>query len=112
MLINADPWPAAGMEHFIKQSYIFISDGDEALRFLWGVLMFHFATRLYYHTSLLPAGAALPIFSSVQKHSRHFLSPSFSHKITSHLLKETAGPLKAMKSMTNPAHNFYILVIT
>lgn len=57
MLINADPWPAAGMDHFIRQSYIFISDGDEALRLLWGVLMFHFATRLYYHASLFPAGA-------------------------------------------------------
>jgi hypothetical protein len=45
------------MEHFIRQSYIFISDGDEALKLLWGVLMFHFATRLYYHTNLLPAGA-------------------------------------------------------
>lgn len=34
----------ADVEHFIGQSYIFISTGDEALRFLLGVLMFHFAT--------------------------------------------------------------------
>lgn len=113
MLINAAPWPAAGLEHFIRQSHIFISDGDEALRFLWGVLMFHFATILYYCASLLPAGAGLArSFLLCRTPSRHFLSPCFSHKITSHLLKETAGPLKAMKSMTNLAHNFYVLVIT
>lgn len=59
MLINADTWPEAGMEHFIRQSYIFISDGDEALRFLLGVLMFHFASLLYYRANRLPAGAGL-----------------------------------------------------
>ena len=112
MLINADPWPEAGMEHFIRQSYIFISNGDEAVRFLLGILMLHFATTLYYHVSLLPAEAGLSSsFLLCRRPSRQFLSPSFSHKIASHLLTETAGSLKAMKSMTNTVHNFYILVI-
>ena len=75
--------------------------------------MFHFATTLYYHASLLPAGAGLACFFLLcRSPSRQLLSPSFNHKITCHMLKETAGSLKAMKSMTNPAHNFYILVIT
>ena len=100
------------MKHFIRQSYIFISNGDEAVRFLLGILMFHFATTLYYHVSLLPAEAGLSSsFLLCRRPSGQFLSPSFSHNIASHLLTETAGSLKAMKSMTNPVHNFYILVI-
>lgn len=97
MLINADPWPEASVEYFIRQSYIFISNGDEAVRFLLGVLMFHFSTTLYYHASLLPAGAGLACFFLLcRSASRQFLSPSFSHKITCHMLKETAGSLKSM----------------
>lgn len=101
------------VEHFIRQSYIFISDDDQALRLLLGILMVHFATILYYHASLLPAGTGFACsFLLCTRPSRQFLSLSFSHKITSHLLKETAGSLKAMKSMTNLAHNFYVLVIS
>lgn len=63
------------MDHFIRQSYIFISDGDEALRLLWGVLMFHFATRLYYHASRLPAGAGHVYSFLCAETFQHFLSP-------------------------------------
>lgn len=100
------------MEHFIRQSYIFISNGDEALRFLLDVLLFHFATILYYHASLLPAGAGLACFFLLCRRTfRQCVSLHFSHKITSNLLEETAGLLKAMKSMTTPAYSFYIFVI-
>lgn len=83
------------MEHFIRQSYIFISDDDQALRLLLGVLMFHFATILYYHASLLPAGTGFACsFLLCTRPSGQFLSLSFSRKIISHLLKETARIIK------------------
>lgn len=83
------------MEHFIRQSYIFISDDDQALRLLLGVLMFHFATILYYHAGLLPDGTGFACsFLLCTRPSRQFLSLSFSHKIISHLLKETARIIK------------------
>ena len=100
------------MEHFIRQSYIFISDDDQALRLLLGVLMFHFATILY-HASLLPAGAGFACsFLLCTSPSRQFLSLSFNHKITPICLRKQLGLLKAMKSMTNLAYNFYVPLIT
>lgn len=49
----------AGVEHFIGPPYIFISIGDEALRFLVGVLMFHFATYFIVTPAYCRLGQAL-----------------------------------------------------